>query len=61
VAAIGLASYQTEIRCEWVNGDLAHGSNLAAMSGPDIHPIFTGVGTVPIAGAPDRVKRTFKF
>lgn len=49
MAAIGLASYQGEIRCEWVSGSLAHGGNLVIMSGSDIRPIFSSAGTVPIA------------
>ena len=49
MTAIGLASYQAEIRCEWVSGSLAHGGNLVIMSGADIRPIFSSAGTVPFA------------
>jgi len=46
-------NYGSLNRCEWVSGSLAHGGNLVIMSGPDIRPIFSSAGTVPIAGARD--------
>ena len=58
MAAIGLASYQAEIRCEWVSGSLAHGGNLVIMSGADIRPIFSSAGTVPRTAIGERWERT---